>query len=124
MHALSEVTEPGTAFVVRQIDALADVANDGRSPDTQDIDEVLFCVLAFVSCSAVLSDNNELRQALLTFCAACCGEESTEEPPAGEVLSPPRPRRGSQRRVSRIFSPGSAALNEALKAAADSDAEA
>jgi hypothetical protein len=122
VHALSEVTEPGTAFVVRQIDALANVANDGRSPDTQDIDEVLFCVLAFVSRSAVLSDNNELRQALLTFCAACCSEESTEEPPAGKVLSPPR--RGSQRRVSRIFSPGSAALDEALKAAADSGAEA
>ena len=125
-------SELGLGFIVEQIDGLARAAEAGQSANGREVDEVLYCALAFVSSSEALSGNVDLRLAMLAFCAACCADEvDTGEGGDGAaaalaaapaVTEGRKPvggqRRASVRRVSRLFNPDKAA---ALKADVQSE---
>ena len=113
--ALERIPEPETDYLVAQIDKMASAVDAEQTIEPTEVDELLFCVLSFVTRSKNMSACCELRRSLLAFCSVCLAggaEEGADAADAAdEVAGNPQgsqPRKRSvnhvaKRRLSRIF---------------------
>jgi hypothetical protein len=110
--ALAQIPEPETDYLIAQIDKMASAVDAEQTIEPTEVDELLFCVLSFVTRSKNMSASCELRRSLLAFCSVCLaggaeeGADAADEVAGNPQGSQPRKRsvnHVAKRRLSRIF---------------------